>query len=230
MTMNTGIGSIVGSDHFFCGTNYCDASYMCRAPCPSGYDAECPNGYRCMTNTPCNANILRTYLQEEEVWSGVLEYGLPTRAMDYYHQYYSTSLSGSIDWDNANVVSSTKYTVTRNVILGLFFGICILCLIIMNYMLYQRRMGGGGTRGNDCSNDHHHDRRWRRADDPWLDRDITVRILSKKLDGGQHYKRRGIVKRVISNEYADVELLESICGMRDGGRLLRIHQDDLERL
>ena len=127
----------IGADHFFCGKDYCDASYECKAPCSSGYDAECPLGLRCLPNTPCNANM-RSYSSSSS--SSVRDYGLPTRALDMYQQYQSSSNNIVIDEQHQ---SQTK---ARNVIVGLFFGVCIIALLGMNYMLYQRRrMIGGAT-------------------------------------------------------------------------------------
>jgi hypothetical protein len=215
----------IGADHFFCGRDYCDASYECKAPCSSGYDAQCPLGLRCLPNTPCNANI-RSYSISSSSY-GRLEYGLPTRALDLYQQYQSSS-------NNAFIIDEQQQSQkkkTRNVILGLFFGICIIALLGMNYMLYQRRRLVGGatvakTKNQNLSYNNDHNER--RIDDTcsWLYRDIKVRIISKSLDNGIHYKRKGIIKRIINNYYADVELLP----VEDGPKILlhNIHQNDLE--
>ena len=64
--------------------------------------------------------------------------------------------------------------------------------------------------------------------DYWLYRDIVVRIISKKLAGGEYYKRKAVVDKVIDKYQAEVEVLESSRKARDGGDVLRIDQDDLE--
>ena len=214
----------IGADHFFCGKDYCDASYECKAPCSSGYDAQCPLGLRCLPNTPCNANI-RSFSSSGSS-DGRLEYGLPTRALDLYQQYQSSSNNGFIIDEQQQ--SQKK---TRNVIVGLFFGICIITLLGMNYMLYQRRRLIDGatvakTKNQNRSYNNDHDER--RIDDTcsWLYRDIKVRIISKSLDNGIYYKRKGIIKRIINNYYADVELLPGDDGPKE--LLHNIHQNDLE--
>jgi len=63
----------------------------------------------------------------------------------------------------------------------------------------------------------------------WLTRDILVRIISKKLDGGAYYKRKGVVDRVLDDKFtAEIEVLDSRQGEGDGGDILRLDQDDLE--
>ena len=64
--------------------------------------------------------------------------------------------------------------------------------------------------------------------DYWLYRDIVVRIISQKLAGGEYYKRKAVVDKVIDKYQAEVEVLESSRKARDGGDVLRIDQDDLE--
>lgn len=39
--------------HYFCGTDWHDASEKCAVPCPSGTTDECPEGERCFADTPC---------------------------------------------------------------------------------------------------------------------------------------------------------------------------------
>jgi hypothetical protein len=41
--------------HFFCGTDWHDASSKCGTPCPNGQANECPNDERCFADTPCDA-------------------------------------------------------------------------------------------------------------------------------------------------------------------------------
>jgi hypothetical protein len=157
-----------------------------------------------------------------------LEYGLPTRALDLYQQYQSSSNNGFIIDEQQQ---SQKKKKTRNVIVGLFFGICIIALLGMNYMLYQRRrLIGGATVANkkNHNSSYNNDHNERRIADTysWLHCNIKVRIISKSLDNGLYYKRLGIIKRIINNYYADVELLPA----EDGPRTLlhNIHQNDLE--
>lgn len=64
--------------------------------------------------------------------------------------------------------------------------------------------------------------------DYWLHRNIVVRIISKKLSTGKYYKRKAIVDKVIDKYTAEIEVLDSSRGARDGGDILRIDQDDLE--
>ncbi|KAL7553111.1 hypothetical protein ACHAWF_016369, partial [Thalassiosira exigua] len=74
---------------------------------------------------------------------------------------------------------------------------------------------------------HNGDRSDKRKD-YWLYRDIVVRIVSKSLAGGEYYKRKAAVDRVIDKYEAEVEVLESGPAAGDGGDMLRIDQDDLE--
>lgn len=63
----------------------------------------------------------------------------------------------------------------------------------------------------------------------WLRRDIIVRIVSKKLAGGNYFKRKAIVDKVLDDKFtAEVEVLDSGPKERDGGDVLRLDQDDLE--
>ena len=64
--------------------------------------------------------------------------------------------------------------------------------------------------------------------DNWLHRSIHVRIISKKLASGEYYKRKAVVNKVIHKYEAEVEVLPTSRGARDGGDVLRIDQDDLE--
>lgn len=64
--------------------------------------------------------------------------------------------------------------------------------------------------------------------DYWLHRNILVRIISKKLSSGKYYKRKAIVDKVIDKYTAEIEVLDSSRGAKDGGDILRIDQDDLE--
>jgi DNA/RNA-binding protein KIN17 len=65
---------------------------------------------------------------------------------------------------------------------------------------------------------------------PWLKRDIIVRIITKKLHDGKYFRRKGIVDRILKeNKFsAEVELLESSPNQRDGGDIIRLDQNDLE--
>jgi DNA/RNA-binding protein KIN17 len=62
----------------------------------------------------------------------------------------------------------------------------------------------------------------------WICPDILVRIVSKKLASGKYFKRKGVVDRVLDKFTAEVEVLDSGHGERDGGDVLRLDQDDLE--
>ncbi|KAL3817168.1 hypothetical protein ACHAXA_007711 [Cyclostephanos tholiformis] len=112
----------IGSDHFFCGSDYCDASYECRAPCPSGYDAECPAGYRCFPNAPCNANV-RSYSSDWTSSEGaeMLDYGLPTRAAMVFRQYKLETTA-----DEATTTTKTTTNAATNnagMIVGIIFDV-----------------------------------------------------------------------------------------------------------
>jgi hypothetical protein len=45
-----------GTNHFFCGTSWCNAAFSCGTPCPGGNSAECPGGEYCYADVPCNSN------------------------------------------------------------------------------------------------------------------------------------------------------------------------------
>lgn len=64
-----------GSDHFFCGEDFCGAGYECSKPCPTGFDAECDFGQRCYANTPCNKNVRSIDFTRR------MDYGLPRSAL-----------------------------------------------------------------------------------------------------------------------------------------------------
>ncbi|KAL3785546.1 hypothetical protein ACHAW5_010507 [Stephanodiscus triporus] len=171
-----GYPNAIGTDHFFCGSDFCDASYECRAPCPSGFDAECDPGYRCFPNTPCNANM-RSFGAGMDS-SETLDYGLPTSAVALFRQYRSESANGQTDgqtngqttdassecddlWGCFEFWQNTVYALTNGQttnptssnarstggVLGLIFGITILCLIVGNFLLArrQRRYDAGPT-------------------------------------------------------------------------------------
>jgi len=44
-----------GTNHFYCGTSWCNAAFSCGTPCPGG-DVECPDGEFCYADVPCNSN------------------------------------------------------------------------------------------------------------------------------------------------------------------------------
>jgi hypothetical protein len=73
---------------------------------------------------------------------GTSDYGLPTRAMTLYRQYRSET---TFDVDGRTTDATTTATAGTNEantvggVVGLFFGISILCLIFGNYMLARRR-------------------------------------------------------------------------------------------
>jgi DNA/RNA-binding protein KIN17 len=62
----------------------------------------------------------------------------------------------------------------------------------------------------------------------WIRKDILVRIISKKVAKGKYYKRKGVINRVYDKFTAEVEILDSAPGKRDGGKILEIDQDRLE--
>ena len=69
-----------GSDHYFCGEDFCGASFECSKPCPTGYDAECDKGQRCYANTPCNTNV-------RAVDGTRLDFGLPRSAFELLRSF-----------------------------------------------------------------------------------------------------------------------------------------------
>ena len=82
-------------------------------------------------------------------------------------------------------------------------------------------------KGNDRSDGSKDDDK---QEEPWLKRDIIVRIISKKLADGKYFKRKAVVDHVVKdNKYvAEVEVLDSDPHARDGGDILRLDQKDLE--
>jgi len=116
----------IGADHYFCGTDSCDAAFKCPLPCPTGFDAQCPNGQRCFANTPCNANI-RTRTAD------TLEYGLPEQSLRLMQQYKLDEGQGSIVDEGATTNATTDPDEALPV--GLIFGICIICLLALSYVL-----------------------------------------------------------------------------------------------
>ena len=63
-----------------CSADFCEASNTCTQPCPSGFDAQCPEGQRCVHNTPCNANMRLATTR-------TLEYGLPVSVANLARNY-----------------------------------------------------------------------------------------------------------------------------------------------
>lgn len=57
--------------------------------------------------------------------------------------------------------------------------------------------------------------------DHWVTKDIVVKIVNKKVGGGEYYKQKGVVTAVEDKFCATVELLGS-------GDVLKLDQDDLE--
>jgi DNA/RNA-binding protein KIN17 len=64
----------------------------------------------------------------------------------------------------------------------------------------------------------------------WLHMDIIVRVITKKLDNGVYYKRKGVVTKLVDKYTAQVEILDSGPGpdKQDGGDILQLDQEDLE--
>lgn len=55
----------------------------------------------------------------------------------------------------------------------------------------------------------------------WVAKDIVVKVVNKKIGGGEYYKQKGVITSVEDKFCATVELLDS-------GDVLRLDQDDLE--
>lgn len=120
----------IGSDHYFCGSDYCDTSYNCneRQPCPSGYDAQCPDGQRCITNTPCNANIV-------EASADFLRHGLPQKAMNLFRSYDPRANNGQATTSNGQ--PATGGGSKAGVIAGLLFAMCLIAGLV--FWLWSKR-------------------------------------------------------------------------------------------
>ena len=52
--------------HYFCGTDWHDASTRCGAPCPTGTSGDCPEGEQCFADTPCDINDYDPHSKREE--------------------------------------------------------------------------------------------------------------------------------------------------------------------
>lgn len=106
----------IGSNHYFCGVDKCDAAYNCHQHCPSGFDAECNDPtHKCYLNTPCNANI--------EVRSAdVGQYGLPLKAQMLMRQY-------RIEKESTNAVSPTSKVLPAVAASG--YCIMLICWLFM---------------------------------------------------------------------------------------------------
>eukprot|EP00980_Cylindrotheca_fusiformis_P028997 scaffold22692_cov198-Cylindrotheca_fusiformis.AAC.1 len=54
--------------HYFCGTDWHDASERCGVPCPGGQSSECPDNERCFADTPCDImNVQMPQVQDSSV-------------------------------------------------------------------------------------------------------------------------------------------------------------------
>lgn len=54
-----GMSSDERTRHYFCGSDWHDASSKCATPCPSGTADGCPENERCYADTPCDANNMK---------------------------------------------------------------------------------------------------------------------------------------------------------------------------
>jgi len=115
------------SSYFHLGSvvDFCDASYECRQPCPTGFDAECPSGYRCFANTPCNANV-------RSMSANMLDYGLPMNALNLMRQYTPEAEA------QAETNASSASSQMNSGIVGILFGIALICVVALNIVLSRK--------------------------------------------------------------------------------------------
>jgi len=57
------------SRHYFCGTDWHDASERCSHPCPGGQESECPAGDKCFADTPCDYHEYHASKRKKKVHS-----------------------------------------------------------------------------------------------------------------------------------------------------------------
>jgi len=68
-----------------------------------------------------------------------------------------------------------------------------------------------------------------RSEMSWLYRDILVRVISKKLEGGKYFRKKAVVDKVLGDGFvAEVEVLGDRHDEKYGGDVLRLDQSDLE--
>lgn len=111
----------IGADHYFCGSDFCEASYDCNQPCPTGFDAQCPNGTRCIPHSPCNANIIGATTRS-------LDFGLP-RSMNFLMKTYTPEEIGQQQTASAEPEPAGS---KNSLLVGLLFGICLACVVVVN--------------------------------------------------------------------------------------------------
>merc|ERR1711862_121677 len=121
----------VGPDHLFCGSNFCDASYECRAPCPTGYDAECPSGYRCFANTPCNVNARSRSVN-------MLDYGLPLNVAMLQRRYRASTIEGAPEMEIHGDTEEGSGEMNSAAIVGICFAVVLLLVIGLNVIWWKR--------------------------------------------------------------------------------------------
>lgn len=80
---------------------------------------------------------------------------------------------------------------------------------------------------NTESNRYDDDSRRSKKKQGWLYRDIIVRVISEKLEGGKYFRKKAVVDRVLDDGFAaEVEMLAD--KYDKGGDILRLDQRDLE--
>jgi len=144
----------IGADHFFCGSDFCDAAFQCRLPCPSGFDAQCPGGMRCFANTPCNANV-----RSVGVFGGedILRYGLPEASLRLIQEYkpeldderydpeldeqYHNPDAGSRQGEVTSTETNQAFGVGEEASfpVGVVFAISIIVLFVVGSVLWRAR-------------------------------------------------------------------------------------------
>lgn len=55
-----GSSDLGGTNHFFCGTSWCEAAYTCGTACADPEFDECPDGQSCFADLPCDSAAPRS--------------------------------------------------------------------------------------------------------------------------------------------------------------------------
>jgi outer membrane protein assembly factor BamB len=76
-TATSGIDYTDRSRHYFCGTDWHDASQKCGTPCPGGTPGECPGDEKCFADTPCDALATASSAEGETDYQLTPAGGLP---------------------------------------------------------------------------------------------------------------------------------------------------------
>ena len=84
------------------------------------------------------------------------------------------------------------------------------------------------SKSRDDNNNNNNKVSARQGEQPWLKRDIIVRIINKKLANGKYFRLKAVVDHVLKDDKfrAEVEVLDDTS--EAGGDILRLDQNDLE--